>query len=484
MKHIESFSSASIPEPRLSRRDFLVASAAAAGGALVPSVLHAASPRPDTNALAAAAIEPWAPHPKAAPRTVRHPDAFAIDANGTRTCTGGWQWRYDGIVAGQAYELIMEAGHAEIAVPREALNCTAIWGAPKPAQSNPGAIWEYLLPASMGAGRLRFSRRIVAPAAVKQLTLRATLRWTASGKTHWQVPRVVAIDAPPRREPIRISVITGTNAERRNRQFKSAAENVEFYGQLCAAACQRDRPQLLVLPEVALQWGLRGNALDLAVPAPGPETDAFGAIARRHRVRIAVGMYELDGDAVFNSLVLLGPSGLIEGRYRKVHLAHGEDLSGVLPGDAFPVFATELGRIGCNICMDSMAPESARMVALNGADFLLLPIMGDFRADRWDMGPPIFHEERWRTIMGAQALDNQLTMVIARNRSIGSCIINRKGEFLAWNNGDEPFITADVPREDGYRSWNGSCFRDSAWQVRRPHLYDAFTDLTKLGSST
>jgi predicted amidohydrolase len=131
-----------------------------------------------------------------------------------------------------------------------------------------------------------------------------------------------------------------------------------------------------------------------------------------------------------------------------------------------------------------MAPESARMVGLNGAEFLLLPIMGDFRADRWDMGPPVFNEDRWRTIMRAQALDNQLSMIVARNRSAGSCIVNRKGDFLAWNKGDQPFITADVPREDDYRSWNGSCFRDSAWQVRRPHLYGTFDDLSNHGNSS
>ena len=464
----------------LSRRDFLFASAASTGGILLPAAIRAAA---SPSAVPLFAADPWAPHTKAAPITNRQGDAFTINANGTRTCTGGWQWRYDGIVAGQAYEVLMEARHAGIAVPRDALSCVAIWGAPKPAQSNPGAIWDYLLPIGTSREGLHFRRRIVAPPNSRQLTLRATLRWTATGQTTWQIPNVVAVAPAPKREPLRISVVTGAHAQRLNRSFKSPRENVEFYGELCEAACRRDRPGLLVLPEVALQWGVRGHALDLAVPAPGPEIDAFAEIARRHHVRIGVGMYERDGDAVYNSLVLLNPSGTIDGRYRKVHLAHGEDLSGVLPGDEFPVFNTEAGRIGCNICMDSMAPESARMVGLNGADFLLLPIMGDFRADRWDMGPPVFNEDRWRTIMRAQALDNQLSMVVARNRSVGSCIVSRKGDFLAWNNGDQPFITAEVPWEDDYRSWNGSCFRDSAWLVRRPHLYGAFDDLANHGNS-
>ena len=130
-----------------------------------------------------------------------------------------------------------------------------------------------------------------------------------------------------------------------------------------------------------------------------------------------------------------------------------------------------------------MAVESARMVGLKGADIVLLPIMGDFRADRWDLGPPAFHEDRWRTIMRAQALDNQFAVVVARNRSTGSCIVTRQGEFLAWNDGNEPFVTADVPREDAFRSWSGSDFRDSTWMVRRPHLYDSFNDSANYGGS-
>ena len=52
------------------------------------------------------------------------------------------------------------------------------------------------------------------------------------------------------------------------------------------------------------------------------------------------------------------------------------------------------------------------MVGLNGADFLLLPIMGDHRADRWTPGNPIFHESRWKAIMRTRAMDNQLCLVV------------------------------------------------------------------------
>ncbi len=84
--------------------------------------------------------------------------------------------------------------------------------------------------------------------------------------------------------------------------------------------------------------------------------------------------------------------------------------------------------------------------------------------------------------MRTRAMDNQLCMVVARNNVHGSCVIDRKGEILAWNEGDQDFIEATVQLEDGYRTWNGGCFRDVNWMQRRPHAYGAFVDPDNLGS--
>ena len=124
------------------------------------------------------------------------------------------------------------------------------------------------------------------------------------------------------------------------------------------------------------------------------------------------------------------------------------------------------------------------MVGLNGADLLLLPIMGDHRASRFTPGSPIFAEDRWKAIMRTHAMDNQLCMVVARNNSQGSCIVDRKGDILAWNEGDEDFISTTVELNDGYRTWNGGCFRDVNWLQRRPHVYAPHVDEGNLGSLT
>ena len=78
--------------------------------------------------------------------------------------------------------------------------------------------------------------------------------------------------------------------------------------------------------------------------------------------------------------------------------------------------------------------------------------------------------------MRTRAMDNQLCLVVARNEAHGSCIIDRKGDILAWNEGDRPFIQATVALDDGYRAWNGGCLRDIQWRQRRPYLYQALVD--------
>jgi len=131
--------------------------------------------------------------------------------------------------------------------------------------------------------------------------------------------------------------------------------------------------------------------------------------------------------------------------------------------------------------MDTTVCESARMLALNGADFICFPIMGDLRADRFSIGQPIFNESRWKAIMRTRAIDNQVCMVIARNDVQGSCIIDRKGDLLAWNEGDQEFTFATVPMEDGYRVWGGGDFREVTFMLRRPHLYGVYSDESCLG---
>ena len=422
------------------------------------------------------AIETWAPHSAAAPLTERQGDGMAVASNGTRTCVGGWQVVYSGVEAGQAYRIRWDLTHRDVAEPRDSLRGKAYWGRMQPDSSRPDGEWHYLLPSEDVEA---MARTLVAPVGVDTLTLRCTFRWSTTGESVWVLPDVEAVDAETAK-PVSVAVVTGRSHDRR-RAFDTIQDNIDFYAPLTKDALEQGAA-LVVLPEIALQYGLPDHNLDCAVGIDAPETRPFSDLAKEYGVRVLLGLVERDEDAVFNTAALYGPDGL-EGRYHKVHLAvGGESESGILAGTTFPVFETPIGRIGCNICMDSSAAESSRMVGLAGADFLLLPIMGDHRADRWSRGQPVFNEDRWKAIMRTHALDNQLVMVVARNTSQGSCVVDRKGDFLAYNEGDVPTIIADVDLGDGYRTWNGGCFRDVNWMQRRPHLYGAEIDANCYGS--
>lgn len=421
-------------------------------------------------------VYPWAPHRDAAPKTSREGLGLATKGNGTRSCCGGWRLVYR-VEAAATYRLCVGVRHDGIDDPRDSLDCVAHWAevGPDDAKTGARAFWDALIPRRQSDDAFSYERIVRAPDDADHLTITCTLRWT-NGKAVWSTPEVERVDASTEDDDeVTIAVVTGAEGDRKGK-IKSIADNIAYYSRLCELAIAAVDPDLLVLPEIALQWGLSEHGYDTAVSATGPEVGAFAEIARRSGAHILVGAVEREDDAVFNSAILLGPDGAVVGAYRKVHLAVGEHISGILGGDGFPVFETPLGRIGCNICKDSSFSESSRLVGLGGADFLLLPIMGDHRASRWSKGSPSFDEDRWRAIMRVRAMDNQLCLVAARNNSRGSCVLDRSGEFLAWNDGSLPFVTAKVARDDDYRMWNGGCFRDDVWTLRRPRLYDAYAN--------
>ena len=433
------------------------------------------------NELRIDRVEPWAPHTTAAPLTERNGDNLGVSSNGTRTCVGGWQIIYSSIEPGVRYTIEWDAKHTDLDHARDNIRGKVYWEDLASDTSRPKGEWHYLLP-KIGSDQVQFRRTLTAPDDATHLTVRSTFRWSAKGEAVWTMPRITTSETDVRSGSTRVAIVTGTLTDRR-RKYETMQDNIDLYYPLCEQVIA-DGAQMVCLPEIALQYGMPGHAIDLAVSLDAPEVRLFADLAASTSTLLLLGLFERDEDAVHNTAALFGPTGLV-GRYHKVHLAvGGESESGILPGEGFPVFATDLGRVGCNICMDSSAAESSRSIGLAGADFLMLPIMGDHRADRWSKGPPVFNESRWKAIMRTRAIDNQLCMIVARNTSQGSCVIDRKGDILAWNEGDAPHIIADVAVDDGYRTWNGGCFTDVNWMQRRPHIYGEYANEQNVGSLT
>jgi predicted amidohydrolase len=141
--------------------------------------------------------------------------------------------------------------------------------------------------------------------------------------------------------------------------------------------CAAQGARLVVFPECILSgyaFGSKEEAWPHAEPVPGPSTESLLTDCQRLGVWAVVGLLEQDPSGrMFNSCVLLGPEGQVFS-YRKVHLpCLGVDRF-TTPGDR-PFAVHDLGglRIGMNICYDGSFPESARILALLGADLIVLP---------------------------------------------------------------------------------------------------------------
>lgn len=137
-----------------------------------------------------------------------------------------------------------------------------------------------------------------------------------------------------------------------------------------------DGARLIVFPECSTSGyslASRDEVRKYAGTIPGPTTDTLAEICRDKGVYTALGLLERDGDRLYNACALIGPQGWIA-TYRKLHLpCMGLDRF-VDPGNLpMQVYDLEGLKIGIGICFDVGYPELPRVLALLGADLLILP---------------------------------------------------------------------------------------------------------------
>lgn len=142
-----------------------------------------------------------------------------------------------------------------------------------------------------------------------------------------------------------------------------------------AAWCERavaKRAQLVLFPELVVHGHCTPNTAAIAEPVPdGPSVRRLVALARQHRVILSAGLSEKEHGLVYNTQVLVGPEGYI-GKQRKLHLSRDEVMY-YTGGRALDVFDIGTCKVGIAICYDNEFPELPRILALRGAEVLLMP---------------------------------------------------------------------------------------------------------------
>ncbi len=135
------------------------------------------------------------------------------------------------------------------------------------------------------------------------------------------------------------------------------------------------RADLLVLPELfATGYAFTSGeeARELAEGSDGPTAGFLMELSKKTGAAVAAGFPELHGNAVYNAAMLVH-RGRVLGVYRKIHLFNREKLW-FAPGDKKPgVFNVDGITIGMMICFDWIFPETARSLALQGADIIAHP---------------------------------------------------------------------------------------------------------------
>lgn len=214
----------------------------------------------------------------------------------------------------------------------------------------------------------------------------------------------------------------------------------------------------------------------------------FQKLAKELSVVLPISFFEKAGNCFFNSLAMINSDGEILGIYRKSHIPTGEcyeEKFYFTPGDTgFKVFQTSVGKIGIGICWDQWFPETARILALKGAEILLFPTaIGS---------EPVLDKDsknHWQNVMKGHAAANIMPL-LASNRvgveNVKSSSMRFFGSsFIADQHGD--FKEVMNREEEGVRvvefDLKEIAKERYSWGVYRDRRVDLYSSLLKTSDS-
>ena len=234
------------------------------------------------------------------------------------------------------------------------------------------------------------------------------------------------------------------------------------------------------------------NNFDLAEPIPGPSTGFYGELAKQFGVVIVTSLFEKRAPGLYhNTAVVIEKDGTIAGKYRKMHIpddpAYYEKFY-FTPGDlGFHPIETSVGKLGVLVCWDQWYPEAARLMALQGAEFLIYPTAIGY-ADEDTPEEQQRQREAWTTVMRGHAVANGLPVIAVNrvgfepdpsNQTPGiqfwgsSFIAGPQGElfYRASEKEEESLVVElDMERCEQVRRW---------WPFLRDRRIEDYTEITK-----
>lgn len=211
----------------------------------------------------------------------------------------------------------------------------------------------------------------------------------------------------------------------------------------------------------------------------------FSALAKKLNVVLPVSFFEKKNAAYFNSIAIFDTDGSLKGIYRKSHIPTGqcyEEKFYFSPGDTgFKVFQTSAGKIGIGICWDQWFPETARILALKGAEILLFPT-----AIGSEPVLPKDSKAHWQNAMIGHAAANVIPVVAAnrvgREDDVNSTMTFFGSSFITNQYGEK---LSELGREEEgiiYSEFDLRAIDDErrGWGVFRDRRIDLYSPLLTL----
>ncbi|MCD4681337.1 MAG: carbon-nitrogen hydrolase family protein [Bacteroidales bacterium] len=280
------------------------------------------------------------------------------------------------------------------------------------------------------------------PKGFKKVEIQLGLRFSESGKATWKYVELTK-DKRPKSMPVRLTAVKWTTYQSKNKkdnlkELTAILDDAGYHGS-----------DLVLLPEFSNKYT---PDLPYKAFAETIEESDTCKIARekaaQYRMNVCVNIVEKDNDLIFNSSILFNRDGNYVGKYRKTHPYWLEEtVQGISPGDDYPVFDLDFGKVGMVTCYDCFFPETTRILALKGAEIIL------YANDGFE-----------RLLMPARAIDNRVYFVVSTvgrgdhvRWNMPAMIVDTSGNILC-ENGRNGIITTEV--DLSYRTANLRILRE------------------------
>ncbi len=228
-------------------------------------------------------------------------------------------------------------------------------------------------------------------------------------------------------------------------------------------------------PEAGAAREVFARLMQQSVTVPGPDSDRLAEIARANDLWLAVGVNELDGGTIYNSLLVYSPDGGLALHHRKLMPTNHERLVwGLGDGRGLETIPTDLGKVGGLICWENLMPLARFALYQGGVEVYLAPTADD--SEDWhDSMKHIARESRAFVLsccVFQRASGYPADVLLAEGDELvgagGSAILAPDGTYLAeplWN--EEGILYADL---DPQRLYEARQRFDPAGHYHRPDV--------------